>query len=168
MKSIKLIIALFILITNILIAQDVLWNPLIRGNIDGARWEKTFVMADLTADEWIFGDTTANGMFVPEQPLEIIDIAIFGDPDSGDSMRVVIYDCAAGTGNSQVAAISDTLVGTTWSMKDDIAINGTLSSTYKIITASEGMAIEYDFIAGTPNKVRVMIIGKYVQKDFLE
>lgn len=145
-------------------AYDILYFPMIRGDADGVRFEWTFHLGDPTAKKWILGDTTATGMFVPEQPVEIIDVIIFGDPDSGDSLAVVLYECAAGTGTANVVVRTDTLDGTSWKMMDDV----TPSATYKIITPAEGLALDIDYLVATPNSVTVMVIGKYRIKDTLE
>ncbi len=138
-------------------------NPVFRGNTSGNRFIMTWKIADVTADTWVLGDTTAAGMYVPEQPLEITDVKLFGDPDSGDSLRVVVYAANGGQANETVATTSY-LLGTTWARVTDTSV----STTYGIVTATEGMGVLIDFQAGTPNSVTVIIEGKYRQGDYLE
>lgn len=170
-KTIYLVMFLFLMFLAMPAAgQDLLWNPVVHGTIDGQYVYWTFqISTDLTADKWLWGDTTAAGMYVPEVPMEIIDVCLHGDPDSGDSCRVVIYDCDGGGGTGvNIAAFSDSLIGTTWMMCDDANTTGDISDTYGVITADEGMAINFDFIAGTPNSCTVMVIFKIRHKDYLE
>lgn len=160
-------IAAFIVITALAIMGQgqgpFFTNPIFRGNTSGNRFIMTWKIADVTADTWVLGDTTAAGMYVPEQPLEITDVKLFGDPDSGDSLRVLVYAANGGQANETVVTTSY-LLGTTWARVTDSSV----SSTYGIVTATEGMGILIDFQAGTPNSVTLTIEGKYRQGDYLE
>ena len=112
---------------------------------------------------WLLGDTTAAGMYVPEQSLEIQDLKILWDPDSGDSIRVIVYAANGDLANETIVD-SDTLVGSAWAMDD----SNTVSSTYKTVTTTEGLAIRYIAIAGTPNKVNVILEAKQRINDAYE
>jgi len=135
---------------------DKFYNPILKGNVSGTRLIWTFNLGDPTADQWLLGDTTAAGMYVPEQPIEIIDIKIFGDPDSGDTSCVHIYAANGDLANETILSPSDSLCGTAYIMIDD----QTMSSTYKTVTTIEGLALLYDHIAGTPNKVQIILEAK--------
>jgi len=163
----KRLLAAFLVVFAVIAlgAYDLIYFPLFQTDVDGIRFEWVFNIAtDLTSDTWLLGDTTAAGMFVTEQPIEIVDVKIFGDPDSGDTCNVVIYSASSGTGVAEVAAQSDSLCGTTWAFIDGC----TPSSTYKVITPTEGLAIMWNHIAGSPNSVKVVVVGKYKIKDALE
>jgi len=129
------------------------YRPVIKGDVSGIKGTMHFEITDPTADRWILGDTTAGDFYTPPQPMEITDVKVFWDPDNGDSCRVTAYDAAGGTGVAQTIVQTDTLLGTTWTQVD----SNTVSSTYKVVTPAEGLALEFDFIAGTPNSVLVTI-----------
>jgi mannose/fructose-specific phosphotransferase system component IIA len=166
MKTYKaLIIALVFVFGLLMIGQrQLLWNPMVRGNSSGIRFQQTVYLGSPTADVWVWGDTSAAGMCVPEQPMELIDVKIFADPDSADSCRVIVYGAAAGTGTAETICSTDTLVGTTFAK----AHNQTISSTYKTVTATEGYGVLFDFIAGTPNNVTVQLEWKTRLQDAYE
>jgi hypothetical protein len=135
-----------------------IYSPVIEGNADGIRGNMTFVLSDADAQSsmWLAGDTTAAGMYVPPQPIEITDLKVLWDPDSGDSIRVVVYAANGGLANETIVD-SDTLVGSAVAMDD----SNTVSSTYKTVTSTEGLAIRYIAISGTPNDVNVILEYKY-------
>jgi len=141
------------------------YKPIIKGDADGIRGNMTFVLSDADAQSsmWLAGDTTAAGMFVPEQAIEITDLKILHDPDSGDSIRVIVYAANGDLANETVVD-SDTLIGTSVVMDDD----NTVSSTYKTITTTEGLAIRYIAIAGTPNDVSIVLEYTYRISDNAE
>ncbi len=157
MKTKRYIALILILLTFVTLGwKSIIYNPLIRGDVDGVPFVWTFPFADVTADTWFMGDSTAAGMYAPSQPIEITNVELFGDPDSGDSIMVLIYD-----GQDSLVAYSDTLVGTTWANSGTAVI----SDDYAIITESEGIGIFINFIAGTPNSCTLIIEGIYRQDD---
>jgi hypothetical protein len=167
-KSLYKIAIFAVLLTMFIVfvgQRTVYWNPIIRGDTSGLRGSMTVLLGDPTADTWLWGDTLAAGMYVPEQDIEITDIKIFGDPDSGDSCRVIVYSAETGAGTgAQTICSSDTLVGTTWAQVDD----QTMSGTYKTVTTAEGLGVFFDFIAGTPNSVSVTLEFKTRLQDAYE
>lgn len=156
MKKTFIVFMLALLVLFSLGWKDIIYSPLIRGDVDGIPFVWTYKFADVTADTWFMGDSTAAGMYAPSQPIEITNVELFGDPDSGDSIMVLIYD-----GQDSLVAYSDTLVGTTWANSGTAVI----SSTYGIITETEGIGIFLNFIAGTPNSCTLIIEGIYRQTD---
>jgi len=142
-----------------------LYSPIIKGDASGYRGNFTFVLSDSDAASsmWLLGDTTAAGMYVPPQTLEITDLKVLWDPDSGDSIRVIVYASNGGLANETIVD-SDTLTGTAVAMDD----SNTVSSTYKSVTTTEGLAIRYIKIAGSPNKVNVILEYKYRISDAYE
>ena len=158
MKTKRFIALALILLAFVTLGwKSIIYNPLIRGDVDGVPFTWVIPFVDVTADRWILGDTTAAGAYFPDQPIEITKVELFGDPDSGDTISVAIYD-----GNDSLVCLSDTLCGTAW-VNADTAVS--LSTTYDIITPSEGMGIFVDFQAGTPNSVNIIIEGFYRQDD---
>jgi len=139
-------------------AQMPLWNPNIHGSIGGVPGVLIIpIDTDLTADTFLLGDTSSVALFYyPPFPMEITDVKVWSNNDAGDSALVVIYSCE-GTSGSQIAAATDTCVSTKWLMTDSCSTYGTLSSTYKCITPTEGMAVLFDFIAASPNDWTVII-----------
>jgi hypothetical protein len=162
MKKTFIVFMLALLVLFSLGWKDIIYSPLIRGDVDGIPFVWTFKFADITADTWVIGDTTTAGMYVPSQPLEITNVEMYGDPDAGDSIRVVVYSAAGGgTSNAEVAGTSAWLVGTTWAQTG----TATVSATYDIITPTEGLGVLLDFKAGTPNSCTLTIEGIYRQTD---
>lgn len=142
-------------------AKDIIWFPMFKGNCDGTRITVVIPVADLTADKWVLGDTTTAGAYYPEQALELVDVKVLGDFDSGDSMKVTVYETNS---TNDTIAVSDTLVGTAFCSVTD----ATITAANKIIDTDEGMAVLYDFIAGTPNNVSIILEFITRQKDYLE
>ena len=162
MKSKRFIALILILLAFVTLGwKSIIYNPLFRGDVDGVPFVWTFKFADITADTWVIGDTTTAGMYAPSQPLEITNVELYGDPDSGDSIMAKVYSASAGTANAELAAYSDTLVGTAWANSGTAVV----SDTYAIITATEGLGVLLDFIDGTPNSVTLIIEGVYRQTD---
>lgn len=162
---ISIIIAIVLIGTFLQARYDKLYQPIILGDASGTRLAYTFCLDDAQAgnSQWLLGDTTAAGMFVPEQALEIQDLKILWDPDSGDSIRVLVYAANGDLANETIAD-SDTLLGSAYEMNDDF----TMSSTYKTVTTTEGLAIRYIAIAGTPNKVNIILECKTRISDAYE
>ncbi|UCE07781.1 MAG: hypothetical protein JSW07_07045 [bacterium] len=142
-----------------------LYSPIIKGNASGYRGAMAFVLsdADAASSMWVLGDTTAAGMYVPPQSLEITDLKVLWDPDSGDSIRVIVYAPNGDLANETIVD-SDTLLGTAVAMDD----SNTVSSTYKTVTSTEGLAIRYIAIAGSPNDVNIILEYKYRISDAYE
>ena len=164
--NIVLIIMVLVLIGTYLEARyEKLYQPIIKGNASGTRLAYTLCLDDAQAgnSQWLLGDTTAAGMFVPEQPIEIQDLKILWDPDSGDSIRVIVYAANGDLANETIVD-SDTLVGSAYEMNDDF----TPSATYKTVTLTEGLAIRYIAISGTPNKVNIILECKTRISDAYE
>ena len=162
-----LLVALFIATIGFT-GYEKLYHPVIKGNASGIRGNFTFSIADdqAAADLWLLGDTTTAGRFKPEQPIEITDVKIFGDPDSGDTCCVKIYGFPSAHNPETIIAPTDSLYGTSYTKIADMT--SSLSSTYKTVTTSEYFAVLYDYIAGTPNKVTVVIEYKYRIGDAYE
>ena len=135
------------------------------GEVSGIPLVYTFSLADADAASsmWVLGDTTAAGMYVPEQPIEIQDLKVLWDPDSGDSIRVIVY-AANGDGANETIVDTDTLTGSAVVMVDDNSV----SSTYKTVTPSEGLAIRYIAINGSPNDVQIILEAKTRISDAYE
>ena len=167
-KSINIIsiILVLVLIGTFLQARyEKLYNPIVKGNASGTRLVYTVCLDDSQASnsQWILGDTTAAGMFVPEQPIEIQDLKIFWDPDSADTIQVIVYAANGDLANETIVD-SDTLVGTAYEMNDDF----TPSATYKTVTLTEVLAIRYIAIAGSPNNVQIILPCKTRISDAYE
>lgn len=142
-----------------------LYWPQIIGEASGTRVVYTWQIDPTTAatDHWVLGDTTTAGDYSPPGALEITRMCIHWDPDSGDSIRVLILD-GGGTGAGAIVCDSDTLWGTAWEMNDIT----TVSSTAKTITATEGMGVQFIHIRGTPGIVNLTIEGKKRNSDNAE
>jgi hypothetical protein len=178
MKKLYLIVAIIFIValTFYGAARSPLYNILLYGETSGLYWSKQFFVDDSSAasDKWVYGDTADpvlnmarfyTGSTSHSQPIEITDIKVTWDPDSGDSIRVFIYDCGFNDDSLSTAVVyTDTLLGTTWSTEE----GPTISTTQKTITPSEGMAILYHYIAGSPNSVRIDVEGRTRQVDIHE
>jgi len=148
----KMLFLLFLILSaSFLEAQTTKYSkidwPVIRGNISGQRMiiSKNFG-ADATAtDFWFIGDTTAAGAYRPTSAMEIKAVRCFWVPASGDSCRIIGYSYN-GSGISETIFDTDTLVGTSATQIDSLTIN----STYKTVTESEGLGVEFININGTP------------------
>lgn len=134
-----------------------LYNPIVKGDASGIPGSFVFSLADdqAAADLWLLGDTTTAGRFEVEQPIQITDVKIFGDPDNGDTCCVKVYAFPSAHNPEAILAPSDSLYGTSYTKIADMT--SSLSSTYKTVTTTEYLAVLYDFIDGTPNKVTVVI-----------
>ena len=157
MKKLLYICLTLLMFVSIVEAQQVkdkINNPKVLGGISG-EWETLswFIPAP-TADMFLLGDTSAAGMYVPEYKaiMEIKDLKVGANFDSGDSMRVILYEANGDDANSVVAQ-TDTLLGTTYEMADST----TVSTTHTTITSAEGASILLDFIAGTPTNVTITL-----------
>ena len=98
-------------------------------NVGGAM---SYWIGTLTAGSyWFLGDT--DNVWIPTQDIELTQLMLFGDPDSGDTLIVTVYDTA------NVIFGPDTLTGTAVTNTHD----NSPSSTYKYIdvSSSEGIAI---------------------------
>ena len=75
---IAIIIGIVFVGTFLQARYEKLYQPIIKGNASGIRLVYTVCLDDAQAgnSQWILGDTTAAGMFVPEQPIEIQDLKI--------------------------------------------------------------------------------------------
>jgi len=99
---------------------------------------------------WVLGDT--DDVWIPTQDIELTQLALFGDPDSGDTLIVTVYDTA------NVIFGPDTLAGTSIAS----SIDNSPSSTYKYIdvSGSEGVCLKVVTI-GTFDKASLLLGYKY-------
>jgi len=169
MKKIKLVILAALLLMSAQMANAQFWLPHFLGDVSGVRGQLFIpVDTDLTADMWLWGDTLgATSAYYPDQPMQIDDIKVYHNSDAGDTFFVRIYSYEAGAG-AQLVALTDTCIGTAPVLHSDISTYGTLSDTYAVITPTEGMGIQFDFLAGTPNDVFIMIDYTWRKKETLE
>lgn len=156
-----------------------LYQPSFKGGTSGAESRYVINIDSVTAgtSHWVFGDTTFNGGYVPEQSIELTDVKIYStEMNTGDTVYVNVWAVNEDDTSSEIIlAPSDSLYLTGGDSLNMWIQDQTMGSTTKTVkqftqtltTGEEKLAIEYK-VVGSPAGVTIVIETKSRFNDAFE
>jgi len=160
-----------------------LYQPIFKGGTSGSEFTMVIDIDSTMAgqDHWCFGDTTFDGAYEPEHTFRITDIKLMANNlNTGDTCGVNVWAVNEDDTSSEAIIVpSDCLYvnasidsGCVW-VKN---MTDSLSGTYEVIkhftqnvsTGEERLAVEYNYIAGSPDNIKIILECKTQFNESLE
>lgn len=160
-----------------------LYQPIFLGGTSGSEFQIVIDIDSTMAaqDHWCLGDTTFDGAYEPEHSFRIMDIKLMGTNfNTGDTCGINVWAVNEDDTSSEIIIVPSDCLYVNASI-DSACIwvknmTDSLSGTYEIIkhytqnvtTGEERLGIQYNYIAGTPDHVKVILECKTQFNENLE